>query len=76
MACLPSMQPVKEKKPQSQALTSSTKKTLKVRQNASNRTPPFRPAAPVLMRLRPWRKFESKPPNLYLVSGILKGWSE
>lgn len=35
-------------------------KPLKVRQNASNRMPPFRPAAPVLMRLRPWRKFESK----------------
>ena len=39
-------------------------KPLKVRQNASNRTPPLHPAAPVLMRLRPWRKFESKEPYI------------
>src|SRR5450830_124875 len=39
-------------------------KPLKVRQNASNRTPYLRPAAPVLMRLRPWRKFESKEPYI------------
>lgn len=39
-------------------------KTLKVRQNASDRAPPLRPAAPVHMRLRPWRKFESKEPYI------------
>lgn len=39
-------------------------KPLKVRQNASNRLPPLRPAVPVLMRLRPWRKFESKDPYI------------
>ena len=39
-------------------------KPLKVRQNASNRMPPILPAAPVLMRLRPWRKFESKEPYI------------
>ena len=39
-------------------------KPLKVRQNASKRTLPLRPAAPVLMRLRPWRKFESKDPYI------------
>jgi len=39
-------------------------KPLKVRQNASNRMPPLRPAAPVLMRLRPWRTFESKDPYI------------
>jgi len=39
-------------------------KPLKVRQNASNRIPYLRPAAPVLMRLRPWRKFESKEPYI------------
>ena len=39
-------------------------KPLKVRQNASKRVPPLRPAAPVLMRLRPWRKFESKDPYI------------
>ena len=35
-----------------------------MRQNASNRMPPLRPATPVLMRLRPWRKFESKEPYI------------
>ena len=39
-------------------------KTLKVRQNASNRMPPLRPAAPALMRLRPWHTFESKEPYI------------
>ena len=39
-------------------------KSLKVRQNASNHMPPLRPAAPVLMRLRPWRTFESKEPYI------------
>ena len=39
-------------------------KPLKVRQNASNRMPPLHLAAPVLMRLRPWRKFESKDPYI------------
>jgi hypothetical protein len=39
-------------------------KPLKVRQNASNRMPPLPPSAPVLMRLRPWRKFESKEPYI------------
>ena len=42
----------------------SHKKPLKVRQNASNLMRPFRPAAPALMRLRPWRKFESKEPYI------------
>ena len=40
------------------------RKWLKVRQNASKRAPPLRPAAPVLMRLRPCRKFESKDPYI------------
>ena len=39
-------------------------KPLEVRQNASNHMPPLRPAAPVLMRLRPRRKFESKEPYI------------
>ena len=39
-------------------------KPLKVRQNASKRMPSLRPAAPVLMRLRPWRTFESKDPYI------------
>jgi hypothetical protein len=39
-------------------------KPLKVHQNASNRIPSLRPAAPVLMRFRPWRKFESKEPYI------------
>ena len=40
------------------------KKPLKVRQNASKRIPPLHPAAPILMRFRPWRKFESKEPYI------------
>ena len=39
-------------------------KPLKVRQNSSKRTPPLCPTAPVLMRLRPWRTFESKEPYI------------
>ena len=46
------------------SLRQPQKKPLKVRQNASNHMSPLHHAAPVLMRLRPWRKFESKEPYI------------
>ena len=46
------------------AFSTTCKKMLKVRQNASNLIYHFCPAAPVLMRLRRWRKFESKDPYI------------